>query len=226
MKIGMTQASRATRAKPDHRAMFARYSGFRTSANGPEVTSGPSRSLLVRCIPTADNVRGPFYRPGAPFREHLCQIDEPGQPLVLSGVVSGLPSCRPLPGAVLDVWQTNARGFYSNMLGFGKPADPKTFHLRGRVRTGGDGRYQLFSIVPGHYPLWPLTRARHIHLIVTHDPHPPFVTQIFFEGDEYLRWDPWAKDSLVVKMMDSARTEDGRTQHAARFDIVLPAREH
>ncbi len=182
-----------------------------------------SRSFLVRCLPTADNVRGPFYRPGAPFRERLCPADEPGEPLVLSGAVTALPSCRPVGGAVLDVWQTNARGLYSNMLGLGNPAHPKTFHLRGCVRTDGDGQYRLFSIVPGHYPLWPLTRARHIHVLVTHDMHPPFVTQIFFQGDRYLRWDPWAKDSLVVRLVELGRTTDGRTQHAARFDIVLPS---
>ena len=180
------------------------------------------RSLLIRCLPTADNVRGPFYRPNAPFRDRLCPIDEPGDPIAIDGRVTGLPECRPLPGAVLDVWQTNARGFYSNMLGFGNPADPKTFHLRGRLRTDGDGHYRLLSVVPGHYPLWPFTRARHIHVIVTHDAYPPFVTQIFFDGDEYLRWDPWAKDSAIVTLVADDRLPDGRTQQAARFDIVLP----
>ena len=182
------------------------------------------RSLLVRCVPTADNVRGPFYRPNAPFRERLCPTNEPGEPLVVQGIVTELPSCDPLPGAVLDVWQTSARGFYSNMLGFGNPAKLKTFHLRGRIRTAADGRYRLFSVVPGHYPLWPFTRARHIHVIVTHERHPPFVTQIFFAGDKYRRWDPWAKDSLVVELHAQSGLPDGRTQWAAQFDIALPDR--
>jgi catechol 1,2-dioxygenase len=182
------------------------------------------RSLLVRCVPTADNVRGPFYRSNAPFRERLCPIDEPGEPLMVHGIVSGLPTCDPLAGAVLDVWQTNARGFYSNMLGFGNPAKPKAYHLRGRIRTAADGRYRFFSVVPGHYPLWPFTRARHIHVIVTHDRYSTFVTQVFFEGDEYRRWDPWVKDSLVVELSTPRLTSDGRRQRAAQFDIVLPER--
>jgi len=183
-----------------------------------------SRAMLARYMPTADNVRGPFYRANAPFRDRLCPAEEPGTPLIVHGVVSGLPSCRPLQGAILDVWQTNARGFYSNMLGFGNPASPKTFHLRGRVRVGADGEYRWFSIVPGHYPLWPFTRARHLHVVVTHDDYPALVTQMFFEGDEYLRWDPWAKASLVVPLVAENRLSDGRTLHAARFDIVLPER--
>ena len=105
-----------------------------------------------------------------------------------------------------------------------RPASPKTFHLRGRVRVGADGEYRWFSIVPGHYPLWPFTRARHIHVVVTHDDYPALVTQMFFEGDEYLRWDPWAKASLVVPLVAENRLSDGRTLHAARFDIVLPER--
>jgi protocatechuate 3,4-dioxygenase beta subunit len=140
----------------------------------------------------------------------------------MTGLVTGSPSCRPVIGAVLDVWQTNARGFYSNMLGWGDPRNRKTFHLRGRVRTDDEGQYRFVSILPGRYPLWPLTRPRHVHVIVTHEQYPPFVTQIFFEGDSYLRWDPWAKESLVVKLQESNRTPDGRAQLTGRFDIVLP----
>lgn len=183
------------------------------------------RSFLTRCIPTADNIRGPFHREGAPFRDRLCPPDEPGEPLVLSGVVTGLPSCRPLSAALLDVWQTDARGFYSNMLGLGDPAKPRTFRLRGRLRTDAEGRYRIDTILPGHYPLWPLTRPRHIHLIVSHEGRPPLVTQVFFEGDKYLDWDPWVKDSLVLKLTEEPRRADGRTQYSARFDIVMPAPE-
>jgi protocatechuate 3,4-dioxygenase beta subunit len=84
------------------------------------------RSFLARCIPTVDDIRGPFYREGAPLRERFCPPDEPGEPLALSGVVTGLPSCGPLSGALLDVWQTDARGFYSNMLGLGDPTSTWT----------------------------------------------------------------------------------------------------
>lgn len=141
---------------------------------------------------------------------------------MVSGLVTGLPSCRPVVGAVLDVWQTNARGFYSNMLGWGNPRNPKTFHLRGRVQTDAEGQYRFVSILPGHYPLWPFTRPRHVHVMVTHEQYPTFVTQIFFEGDSYLRWDPWAKESLVMTLQEGSRTPDGRAQLTGRFDIVLP----
>src|SRR5437016_3166869 len=103
-----------------------------------------TRSLMIKCFRTADNVRGPFYRANAPFRQlHLCSSFEPGLPLTLSGRVMGRLDCAPLKDAVLDVWQANARGLYSNMLGLGKSKNPKTFRLRGRFLTDSEGRYHI-----------------------------------------------------------------------------------
>lgn len=181
------------------------------------------RAALTRCIPTADAARGPFYRAGAPFRTRLAGPDERGERLTISGQVLGLPDCRPLPGAVLDVWHADARGLYSNMLGLGDPNDPATFRLRGSLHTGEDGRYRLETVLPGHYPLPLFTRARHIHVVVTYPEYPPLVTQIFFQGDRYLAIDPWAKDELAI-----ALTRDTTAQQdlgwAGRFDTVLGQR--
>jgi protocatechuate 3,4-dioxygenase beta subunit len=38
-----------------------------------------------------------------------------GQPLVVSGVVSGT-DCAPLPGATVQAWQTNGNGRYGPIL--------------------------------------------------------------------------------------------------------------
>lgn len=179
------------------------------------------RSLLARCIPTVDNVRGPFYRKGAPFRTSLCPADEPGEPLIVSGRVVGLPDCRPLAGAILDVWQANAKGLYSNMLGLGDPDDPKTFLLRGRMRTDHEGWYRFETVLPGHYPLWLLTRPRHIHFIVTYPGYVPLITQLFFEGDKYLERDPWVKDSLIIRLTKGGAGADQKTRLGGLFDIVL-----
>lgn len=58
---------------------------------------------------TSADLVGPAYRKGAPFRDRLCPRDEPGDPLVVEGAVRDLDG-RPLPGALLDVWQADARG--------------------------------------------------------------------------------------------------------------------
>lgn len=113
-----------------------------------------ARALLVACQPTADTTRGPLYRRGAPWRTRLCPVDEPGEPLSITGTLTASADCRPIPNATLDIWQTNARGLYSNLLGLGNPSNPRTFNLRGITKTDHEGRYRFESIVPGRYPLF------------------------------------------------------------------------
>jgi catechol 1,2-dioxygenase len=188
------------------------------------ITRG-TRALLVACQPTADATTGPLYRPGAPWRSRLCPIDERGEPLSISGTITASTDCRPIANATLDVWQTNARGLYSNLLGRDNPSDPGAFNLRGRIRSDDGGRYQFESILPGRYPLcWPLTRPRHIHVIVSHPQYERLITQIYFEGDKYNRSDPWWNASLTIPLERQRDRESGRPAHHGVFDIVLQPR--
>lgn len=180
------------------------------------------RKLSAACVPTADVTRGPLYRRGAPWRTRLCPIDEPGEPLSIGGSVTRAGDCQPLAGATLDVWQTNARGLYSNVLGLAGRSNRRAFNLRGRLITDDHGRYQFESILPGRYPLfWPLTRPRHIHLIVTHPHCEPLTTQIYFAGDPYNRWDPWWRESLTIVLGRGAVPGSDRIGYRGRFDITL-----
>jgi catechol 1,2-dioxygenase len=183
------------------------------------------RALCVACLPTADATRGPLYRRGAPWRTRLCPIDEPGEPLSIRGTIRRSGDCEPVARATLDVWQTNARGFYSNLLGLGNPTNPRAFNLRGRLTSDDQGRYQFESILPGRYPLfWPLTRPRHIHLTVTHPHYESLTTQIFFEDDKYNRWDPWWRESLTIHLERGAVPAADRIGHRGVFDITLRQR--
>jgi catechol 1,2-dioxygenase len=179
-----------------------------------------ARRLAVACVPTADTVKGPAYRRGAPFRDRLCGPEEPGEPLRVTGTVTGAASCASLPEAVLDVWQTDARGRYSNLLGLARRADPRRFHLRGRLRPDAQGRYRFVSVLPGHYPLWIFSRPRHVHFLVTCPGYQPLVTQLYFAGDPLLERDPWVEDSLIVEPQEELAV-DGRRAWRAAFDIVL-----
>ena len=184
------------------------------------------RTLLVACVPTADATRGPVYRRNAPWRTQLCPDDERGAPLTISGIVSGLRDCTPIANATLDVWQTNARGWYSNMLGLQNPSDRGAFKLRGRIRSNEQGRFAFQSIVPGRYPLpWPLTRPKHIHVVVTHPDYEALTTQIYFEGDKYNQWDPWWDPALTIPLADDAEAAPGRARCLGVFNITLRPRE-
>ena len=185
------------------------------------VTRG-ARRLLVACLPTADATRGPLYRRDAPWRTQLCPTDEPGEPLSISGTITRSEDCRPVANAIGDVWQTNAKGVYSNLLGRDDPSNPRAFNLRGRLVSDEHGRYHFESVLPGRYPLfWPLTRPRHIHLTITHPQCEPLTTQIYFEGDEYNHWDPWWRASLTIRLERTPIGESGRSGYRSVFDIVL-----
>ncbi|HYT64993.1 MAG TPA: hypothetical protein VEL51_01140, partial [Vicinamibacterales bacterium] len=135
--------------------------------------------------------------------------------------------CRPIANAILDVWQTNARGLYSNLLGLQNPSNPKAFNLRGRMTSDHEGCYRFESVVPGRYPLfWPLTRPRHIHLTVTHPQCEALTTQIYFEGDPYNHWDPWWDASLTIRLERDVDPESGRVQRRGIFDVVLRQRSN
>jgi catechol 1,2-dioxygenase len=181
-----------------------------------------ARAVLVACQPTVDATRGPLYRRGAPWRTRLCPADEPGESLSIAGTVTAAGDCRPIADATLDIWQTNARGLYSNLLGLENPSHRGTFNLRGRMKSNQEGGYRFQSILPGRYPLfWPLTRPRHIHMTVTHPQYEPLTTQIYFEGDEYNRSDPWWRESLTIGLQQHVDSLSNRVEWRGVFDIVL-----
>jgi hypothetical protein len=91
------------------------------------------------------SVLGPFYREGAPWEPtgaNISRGDGDGEPARIHGRVLGT-SGAPVSDAVLDVWGTNGSGLYENV----DPAQPD-YNLRGRFRSGADGRYALWTVKP------------------------------------------------------------------------------
>lgn len=88
--------------------------------------------------------------------------DEPGEPMIISGVIYKNDGRTPAPGVILHVYHTDNRGKYS-------PAAKQTSgrrhgHLRGWIKTDETGRYQFTSIRPVSYPL--SRNPQHIHPII------------------------------------------------------------
>jgi len=141
---------------------------------------------------------------------------------------------RPVPGALLEVWQANAGGRYRHRKeSYLAPLDPN-FGGCGRVITGEDGSYEFRTIQPGPYP-WPNGpndwRPAHIHFSVCGASFAQrLITQMYFEGDPMLDLCPIvgvlnSKEAVeaLVAPLDMARTVpmDAR---AYKFDIVLRGR--
>ncbi len=98
-----------------------------------------------------------------------------GQRLTLAGRVLDA-RCKPLAGAVLDVWQVTADGVYGPA---GAGGGLKCCYLTATVRTNNDGRFELETVMPGHYP----GAAAHIHVGIAGPRGGRLLTEIQFAND-------------------------------------------
>jgi protocatechuate 3,4-dioxygenase beta subunit len=181
---------------------FAQTSNTNQTSTG--VQSQP-KALSFPCKLTESTAQGPEYKPGAPSKQGQDFAKGlQGQGLELSGRVLNLATCKPVQGAVLDLWQTNSSGDY----------DYKGFNLRGKIVTGKDGKYVLDTIYPARLHLeGNITRPSHIHVMVGVPGQPIITTQVYFEGQPR---DFAVKDSLITKPVTVANGTK-----TANFDFVV-----
>lgn len=162
---------------------------------------------------TPSAVLGPFYVDGPPPREHGADIANglPGTPLWVDVVVTDRDGA-PAADAVVDVWQSNADGFYDVQL-----PDLDGPVLRARFHTDAEGRLRFWTIVPCEYPIpddGPVGqmlrsvgrhpyRAPHIHFLIGGPGYRKLVTQLFVAGGKYLDSDTvfGVKPELIVEFV-------------------------
>lgn len=161
------------------------------------------------CLVTEDNILGPYYKAGAPFRNDI-RDGAVGEQLVIAGTVYGCDCTTPLAGAEVDVWQADGQGAYDNV----------GWVLRGRAVTDAFGRYEFASVLPGFYLNGATYRPRHVHYKVSHADGVPLTTQLYFENDPYIPTDPFVRPSLVQPLVVEPTPEGGQLYRVS-FDIVL-----
>ena len=101
---------------------------------------------------TDSAIEGPYYKPGAPCLQRPYALpmrpDEPGDPLLFCGRVES-DGGAPLAGAAVDLWQSTSDGLYS----FFTPQLPEEYVLRGRLRAGAAGEFDVRTIRPVPYQI-------------------------------------------------------------------------
>ena len=136
---------------------FAQTGTTNTNQTPASVQSSQVKGVITPCNVTESTVQGPEYTANPPVRQGQDFAQGiPGERLVLSGKVLNHMTCKPVQGAVLDIWQTNSTGDY----------DYKGFNLRGKIVTDKDGNYVLDTVYPESLQLNNITRPSHIHVIV------------------------------------------------------------
>jgi catechol 1,2-dioxygenase len=176
---------------------------------------------------TSSNLLGPYYLKGAPFIKdgRLASPSEAGERLVVSGTVRDVEG-TPLSNAVLDFWQADSRGRYSNF-----NPDPPEMNLRGRIRSGKDGRYELHTVKPAPYTIphdgptgqvlqalgrhaW---RPAHIHLKASCEGYRSLTTQFYLADSDYLDSD--AANAVRADLV--CPVKPAGNGYSLNFDVVL-----
>ncbi|WP_151719806.1 catechol 1,2-dioxygenase [Gemmobacter serpentinus] len=153
--------------------------------------------------PTPRTIEGPLYVAGAPESTGFARLDDGndknGHTLIMHGVVHDADG-KPLPGAKVEVWHCDTRGFYSHFDPTGQQAP---FNMRRTIFADDQGRYKFQSILPSGYGVPPGSptekllsalgrhgqRPAHIHFFVSADGHRKLTTQINIEGDPLINDD-------------------------------------
>jgi hydroxyquinol 1,2-dioxygenase len=162
---------------------------------------------------------GPFFAHGAKEYGYGADLREgatmKGEDVWVSGRVTSVDG-KPVPNAVLDIWQAKADGIY----------DLQTdgeFELRGRVKANAKGEYAFKSYKPKFYsvpmdgPVGELVRRTgdhhmrpaHMHAIVSAPGYEKVITHVFVDGDPYLDGDAVfaVKNSLIAKYKKMGEAE-------------------
>jgi hydroxyquinol 1,2-dioxygenase len=160
---------------------------------------------------TASTVLGPFFVQNSPSLPHGADISrgQPGHPLFVDGRVTSVDG-RPIAGAKVEVWQSDADGYYDVQ----RP-DLDEATLRASFTTAADGCFHFWSIMPRYYPIpddGPVgemlkatarhpNRPAHIHFKIEGEGFETLVTHLFDAESPYLDGDAVfaVKNSLVAK---------------------------
>jgi protocatechuate 3,4-dioxygenase beta subunit len=196
-----------THGFPTRRAMLTSgvlaAGGFLTLDTSLAQPLSPTPECRDADEPTLRQTEGPFFKPSSPERADLIEPGMAGQPIDLVGFVL-TRRCKPVPGALVDLWHADAKGEYDN----------SGFRLRGHVRADADGRYRFRTIVPGVYE----GRTRHFHVKVAPPSGRLLTTQLYFPGEQTNRKDGLFRRELLM------RTAKNEGSLAGRFDFVLDLR--
>jgi hydroxyquinol 1,2-dioxygenase len=177
---------------------------------------------------TPTTVLGPFHVENAPILPLGTELaaTAPGERLHVSGRVAAAGGGA-LAGAVVDVWQSDAEGFYDVQRPVGEAPD-----LRARFETDAEGRFHFWTVVPSAYPVptdgpvgemlqatgrHPM-RPAHVHFMISAPGHETLVTHVFADGDAYLDSDAvfGVKEALVRPFAEHrpGTAPDGRAMAA------------
>jgi hydroxyquinol 1,2-dioxygenase len=187
---------------------------------------------------TPTTVEGPFHIHDAPERASGEEITKgaPGIPCFVTGTVRSTDG-KPIPGVVLDIWQTDGEGLYEAQRDLAEP------WMRGIYRSGADGSFLVKTVAPVGYTI-PMDgtvgelmqrtnishmRPAHIHFHLRAPGYHQVITHLFQRGDQYIDTDVvyGVKEPLIVDFVKQppGKAPNGETIdqpfYVVNYDFVL-----
>lgn len=196
----------------------------------------PALALAEQCRETPPQTEGPFYLNSYDRTRPVPHDHDLTAPPGASGLPEGEiihvtgqltdQACRPIKGAMVEIWQANARGRYTHLRDPNPaPKDPNFLGF-GEAVTDDNGIYSFKTIKPGGYPIGPsLIRPPHIHFKLTSGLNLPLTTQMYFAGEAHnqddviLRMVPRAEQKRVI--IEPTRHPESNAENVYRFNLTM-----
>lgn len=185
-------------------------------------------------VGTETSLLGPFFREGAPEIGQggsIARAAGTGPEIAIYGQITDSAG-RPVPHAMLDVWQTNADGLYDL-----QAHAPEEMDMRGRLLCDAGGRFRFRTVQPIGYsipmdgPVGDLVKAQarhgfrpaHIHLMVAAPGFRELITALYFAEDPKVDSDTvfGVSKSLVVSPRTDLPDAPFPGLPAIRYDFIL-----
>ncbi|RUS15680.1 Intradiol ring-cleavage dioxygenase [Endogone sp. FLAS-F59071] len=156
-------------------------------------------------------IEGAAYKLFSPFR-HRRLYDGPvvlptskdATPILLSLRVLDGTTRKPIPAAVLDVWQVDPRHVGPHSLGYSLFG----YNCRGKFVTDENSAREIETLMPVPYGPQSLQRSAHIHFIVSAYGYESFTSQLYIDPErkftkhDFANWWRESRDILHVEPKD------------------------
>jgi protocatechuate 3,4-dioxygenase beta subunit len=183
-------------------------------------------------IGTESSLLGPFYQQNAPFFAlgESIAVKAKGPELQLYGQVTDKQG-KPVPHAVIQVWQTDAEGSYDLQLYHGNEMD-----MRGNFRADAEGRFHFRTVRPLGYmipidgPVGALIGAQqrhgyrpaHIHFLIGAPGYRELVTALYLGGGSAYRIGHRVRCIPLAGREPGCRRCRGADQGHSRYPLRFP----